>query len=245
MRPAGERLQTVDFTDDPIRPPKLRFAIADDDLLGDDAGLLSGGDDLSGESLLESDPLSLADDPLSLSEPPQRDRKSKQRFHPDSMLPFGGWYRDDLRMAISYRAGGHADPVLQAIVEIATTLPNGDQTRRQLLQSHAVAACVACHPAAESGVVNWRSEPLIGRSSAFTKFAHKPHLNVSQLGDCAHCHRIASSPMRENKVNLASLRGHGHGSEFEPLTRASCAACHQPHAAGDSCVTCHRYHIKK
>ena len=32
-------------------------------------------------------------------------------------------------------------------------------------------------------------------------------------------------------------------SDFEPLPRQSCAACHHVNAAGDGCTTCHRYHI--
>ncbi|MCG8653837.1 MAG: hypothetical protein MI861_28620, partial [Pirellulales bacterium] len=79
-------------------------------------------------------------------------------------------------------------------------------------------------------------EPQVGRQGLFTKFSHAPHLNVAQLADCTHCHRVRS-PQAEVAVNVASL------VEFEPLGRNSCASCHTRRAAGDACTKCHRYHI--
>lgn len=33
-------------------------------------------------------------------------------------------------------------------------------------------------------------------------------------------------------------------SNFEPITKADCVRCHVPEKAGDSCLTCHNYHIQ-
>lgn len=226
-------------------PPSLPATQSDDD---DD--LLTGGEDLLleedlvGDDLLGGSDLNSATDPLSDldSHESSQDAAATQRFEPSSMLPFGGWYRDDLRLSISYRGSGHSDPVLRAAINLISQLSISDPVRKRMLQSRAVTACVSCHPAAISAAASWRSVPILGRKSDFTKFAHKPHLNVSKLGDCLHCHRVAANH-NAKQVNLVSTSS--VQLEFEPLSRASCAACHTPKAAGDSCVQCHRYHIHR
>ncbi len=219
-----------------------------DDLLSDD--LLSDspadGDDLLGsDDLLDGEPLAL---------PTETQRKKPERFDPSRQLPMGGWYRDDLTLAIRYRGGGHADPVLRSTIEMLAQLPPADPVRKRLLDNRAVKACVNCHRSAVDSAGSWHSQPLIGRPADFTKFSHGPHLNVAQLADCNHCHRInltdtasgsavgTAQPLLE--FGTAAVSGHGSTvGQFAPITRQSCAACHTPHAAGDACVKCHRYHI--
>jgi hypothetical protein len=164
------------------------------------------------------------------------------------MLPSGGWYRDNLRLAIRYRGSGHADPVIRSTVDIVSQLSPADPVRQQLLATPAVAACVACHPAAVNSTGNWRSPDTVGRPTDFTKFAHAPHLNVARLADCRHCHEINRS--RSDAVTATGFAGPAshqalpsESGEFLPLSRESCADCHTPHAAGDACVKCHRYHV--
>ena len=222
------------LANDPLRDDE--DALLDDGLLGDgghlvDDTLLDGGD------LLDSDPLSA--DPLHSS---IGDNQKPKRFEASEMLPAGGWYRDDLRMAIRYRGGGHADQVLRSAIDMISQLPVSDSTRKNLLKNRAIASCVACHPGAITTTGGWQSKPLIGRRREFTKFTHGPHLNVAQLADCSHCHRVSPDSKNETSINLAS------GSlvdphDFLPMTRQDCAACHTAKSAGDSCVTCHRYHI--
>ncbi|MFK8113537.1 MAG: hypothetical protein AB8B91_15130 [Rubripirellula sp.] len=242
---------------------------AGEDLLGGSDALLGGDDLLGGGDALLGDGDALDADPL--AENTNSKRKSSSRFDPESMLPAGGWYRDDLRMAIRYKGGGHADPVLKSTIEMISQLPPSDLARKDLLKNRAVAACVSCHPGAVASTRSWHSEPLIGRRSEFTKFTHGPHLNVAQLADCTQCHQISKEPTDPNPIQLetvasgfrppqpgsfslspvgfsdrsaaeSSSNPHDPG-DFEHLSRGTCAACHTPHAAGDSCITCHRYHI--
>jgi hypothetical protein len=251
-RPNGDRL-SAGSADDLLLAP----VAADDDLSGDRSssdGDLLGGDLLAGEDddLLNNDPLApdplaqdpLAQDPLAL-DPLTPGAKAagdqSKRFNADKMMPAGGWFRDDLRLAIRYRGGGHEDPVLKSTIEMIGQLPSGDSARRQLLQTRAVAACVACHPGVVRSGGGWRSEPLIGRKSEFTKFSHSPHLNVAQLADCSHCHSLGSESNTELRLTSGASDAENH--DFAPLRRQACAVCHTPHAAGEACIKCHRYHI--
>ena len=215
--------------------------LADDPLTDDPLA----GDPLA-EDALSQDPL--AGDPLSQqpSEQPKSSRRSTQ-FDPSRMLPAGGWYRDDVRMSISYRGGGHADPILKSAVEFLTQLPSDNAIRKRLMQTASIQSCLACHPSANSVSKTWISSPLVGRKSEFTKFTHKPHLNIADLNDCSQCHRISDALTKKTgEVNLVKssheIDGF-HQHEFEPIRKADCARCHQAKAAGEGCVDCHRYHI--
>ncbi|TWU07674.1 hypothetical protein [Stieleria varia] len=203
-----------------------------DDVLADD--VLVGGDGLLNEDGLLGEPLgdALIEDAL-LEDPLAADStlsdKTPQVRQPHDLVSAGGWYHDDLRMAIVYRGSGHADPVLVAWIDTLAQLAKTDPIRVQAAEHPSVAACIACHPNSLSMPGQWRAASLVGRKSEFTKFSHRPHLNVSQLGDCQHCHVINTQPQAL--------------VDFHPLTKQACTACHLPTAAGDHCVTCHRYHI--
>lgn len=241
--------------------------LEDDDLLGDDDlletdDLLEDGDLLGDADPLVTDPL--AADPLAApNDDTNHNRSSK--FDADKMLPHGGWYRDELRLAIRYRGGGHADPVLKSAIDMISQLPTTDPVHKRLLTNQAVAACVACHPGAVQRTDGWKSEPKIGSKREFTKFAHGPHLNIANLADCIHCHQIgiesndgvtnleptAQAALIEATAVAANEPGPSvFGSpvltdphDFAPMNRATCASCHTPQAAGDACIKCHRYHI--
>ena len=266
-------IQLVDFRDLTAQPPSLLVAAGPDDLLliddGSESGMLRDGgdalvrqDDPLGENegvsggLLtpdlegDRDPLSvdpLSDDPLSSSSSAVAETSDpNQRFDPSRMLPAGGWYRDDVRLTISYRGAGHSDPVLRSVVEMMAHLQPSDPVRRRWLATRAVAACTSCHPdAAETS--GWTAVANIGRRDRFTKFSHGPHLNIARLTDCTHCHAIATgseTPMQD--VTLTSASGETEylpHDEFKPLELEACATCHTAKAAGDNCTTCHRYHI--
>jgi hypothetical protein len=217
--------------------------LLDDDLLNDDLLTAEPGvDDLdAGDPLATPDASSNAHRPLT-------DAASVKHFDASVMLPSGGWYRDNLRLAIRYRGSGHADPVIRSTIDIVSQLSPADPVRRQLLATRAVAACVACHPAAVNSTGKWRSPNTVGRPTDFTKFSHAPHLNVAPLADCRHCHEINRG--RPEAVTASGFAGAGSApslpsgsGEFLPMSRESCADCHTAHAAGDGCVKCHRYHV--
>ncbi len=219
--------------------------LLDDDLLGDES-IENSSDLLAGDDALLENPSnavdSLATDPL--GESTQSTNSVSGSFDADKMLPEGGWYRDDLRMAIRYRGGSHADPVLKSAIDIISQVPATDPVHQRLLKTQGIAACVSCHPAAVTSTGGWQSEPLIGRRSEFTKFTHGPHLNISNLADCIHCHQIDSGNEKSTNISEVSLAaGFTDPHDFQSMDRQACVGCHTPQAAGDACIKCHRYHI--
>jgi hypothetical protein len=169
-----------------------------------------------------------------------------------TILPESGWYRDDNRMSIRYRANSHADPVFQKLIEFAYAPQVDWQSRHELLEIPGVAACVECHSLSEDkGTWTWRASPFVGKRDSFTRFSHAPHRNIQALADCRYCHQVGKSrPEGQPITRLASARDvAGHEKEvygyddFLPMTKSRCSECHTPQAAGDSCIKCHRYHI--
>jgi predicted CXXCH cytochrome family protein len=242
------------------------FFNSDDDLLDDlvvenDDDILGNGDALNADPLnadpLNADPLStaplaadpLSDNPLSASADSPSAKPNDQRFDPSIVLPDGGWYRDDLRMAISYRGSGHADPVLKATIELAASLPSDDPVRSGLLATSAVASCVRCHVGAMHPDESiWHTPIGRSRPKALTKFSHRPHFNLPQLSDCTHCHMTDSDAASiEEIVKLKAMPGYdpaaSHG--FVSLGKTACISCHTQNAAGDNCTQCHHYHSHK
>lgn len=208
-------------------------------------------------SPLEIDPLgleSLGSEPA-ISQAPDTPtvtaRPVQRNYDAAAMQPTGGWYRDDLRMAVSYRTTGHADPVVRAAIEMACRLPESDPARKRFLESGAAKSCVTCHRVV-TGTMSWMTPPHVGDRANFTKFSHGPHLNIQALADCKHCHQI--SDRSESGVTLTGGNRSGGSSdsvvdrlllapEFLELQHGACASCHTPKAAGDNCTMCHRYHI--
>ncbi len=231
-----------------VQHRKDDFLLADDeedDLLSDPTDELLEADD----ALLES----------SLGEPSPKSPKSPDpRFDADRVLPQGGWYRDDVRLAIRYRGGGHADPVLIKTIELAASLPTNDSVRTEILSSRFAKACLGCHQGINglrpTESVQWKASPWVGRLDQFTKFAHGPHLKIASLADCQGCHKIAELSAVEQSLNrslstVTSSNGQpfcpSETLEFEPITKGMCVQCHRAKAAGETCMSCHRYHLRQ
>ncbi|QEG40289.1 cytochrome c3 family protein [Roseimaritima ulvae] len=199
----------------------------------------------------EDDPLLLPlgeDDPLledvlsASSTDAAEDALQRGDFDAAVALPDGGWYQDDLRLAIRYRGGGHADPILQALVDAAAELPADSPLAARVLQNRAIAGCVQCHPpSGGNGALRWTSGTREPGRKEFTRFRHQPHFNLPNLADCRYCHKVAGDAAG---VRLASTQERLQ-QEFEPLRKAACAVCHTSQAAGDNCTQCHNYHVTK
>ena len=249
-------------SNDPLSDPNDPLSDPND-LLSDPNDLL-GPDPMPDDSLLipghnsDADPLALdplaldppdaepqlATDPLTATDSSLTNRpRSKPAFDAESMLPAGGWFRDDQRLSIRYRGSDHDDPVLKAMVDIIRQLPEGMPTRDRLLKNRAVAACISCHPSAAQAGGRWRSQPQLN-TRQFTKFSHASHLNVAELSSCIRCHQVAGkSASTSPLIDLAATSASHEHIEFLPLTREVCSSCHRSGGSGDNCTTCHRYHI--
>ncbi|WP_162006512.1 cytochrome c3 family protein [Roseimaritima sediminicola] len=160
-------------------------------------------------------------------------------FDPQTQLPSGGWYRDDLTLAVRYRGQGHGDPLLVGLIEAAAELPKDSPLAQRMWQHRAVAACLQCHQRpVGADAFRWQAEPEEPQPRPFTRFSHRPHLKLPILDDCTHCHQIAGG---DAEVQWASTTPGSH--DFRPLPKASCAACHNATAASDNCTQCHNYHV--
>jgi len=240
--------------------PRKRDSVASDGFTGGGSDLL-GGDLLTGNSGSGDDDLLMdfsdSDDgglllPGDATEDPKLDLSHsssadweddlKQRFDASRSQSLGGWYRDDLTLSIRYRGSGHEDVVLKSLIEMTSSV---DRRLRDLVVTQpAVAACVSCHVR-----LPWRSGEPDGLRDRLTRFTHRPHLDITGLQDCQHCHTMPDEAERQpfeadlNRVSANPTPNRPHASDFLPLKKAACVSCHTPNAAGDHCTTCHRYHV--
>lgn len=161
----------------------------------------------------------------------------------------GGWFRDGVTMSLRYRPIGHADPWMQAWLDVLAEAASGPHGKlvepllRASLKPTAPGQCGSCHSVdREAGrfVIQWGPLDVEREPRGFTRFNHGPHVMQPKSGDCSSCHRIAVGA--EVMASYTANDPHRFAPGFEPMSKASCAACHTPAAAGDSCTQCHQYH---
>jgi hypothetical protein len=189
---------------------------------------------------------------VTASKTPENALTTARPGEPLSYAPAGTWFRDDALFTIRYRPAAHADPVLTSWQEAVASTPNLAQRPlalaafRELTSQTAPGLCATCHSVdqAETGrlSINWRAFDRMTEPRGFTKFSHGPHLLLPQLVDCTQCHVI------DNRVTAAAAHTgwdpHRFASEFLPVSKSQCAQCHTATAAGDSCQSCHNYHVE-
>jgi len=113
-----------------------------------------------------------------------------------------GWVRDDARFAIQYHLVGHADPWLQAWIDLAieqrgtaiSPSPVVDFLVGAIAAPERAGNCLQCHGARDGDLitasVHWTSryrDPLV---KEWTKFNHRPHTLLPNLADCRSCHQM-------------------------------------------------------
>lgn len=148
----------------------------------------------------------------------------------------GGWKAEPL--SLSYHPTGHADPILKAWIEFASSLHADEGERAQIdaMQSSlfdpesAPGNCAACHDIDAEKSPRWTSSAT---NKAHTSFAHKPHLALAKAkgGDlCKDCHRL------EQTVADPDVTG------FATIGLETCQSCHGNAGVDAGCATCHDYH---
>ncbi len=218
------------------RIPMMRLAMRSDESVAADPLL----EDLLDDPLLESDPLAEE------LQRPSNGRDKNSRFDPDTMLPDGGWYCDEVRLAIRYRGAGHVDPVMRALIETASSAQWTEDQRASILAIPAVAACMECHPKANGATpLSWHSLRRDSDRRTFTKFSHRPHMNIQGLADCTHCHQVGTHTTVPTEYSGSSQSTFAVAMpiDFLPMQKQTCSNCHTRQAAGDSCTKCHSYHV--
>jgi nitrate/TMAO reductase-like tetraheme cytochrome c subunit len=163
----------------------------------------------------------------------------------------GTWNGDDATFTIRYRLAAHADPVLASWLNLIVSTPKFDErpllaaVAKELMKPTAPGLCASCHSVERSSdstlAINWLPYDRTTAGRTFTKFSHGPHLRLPQLTDCIACHTL--DPQANTTASYADENPHRFASEFQPMSKQKCAECHIAAAAGDSCQSCHRYHV--
>ncbi len=158
----------------------------------------------------------------------------------------GGWYKSDDTYALYYRPGGHEDSFLTAWLDGTADkpAPTARKIFQQLSAGDAPGMCMKCHTVdrtAAATTVNWRAARPAPEVRLFTTFKHTAHFSLMGDQGCATCHTIATGADYAGSFR-ANLDPAVFRSNFAPLTKNICTACHQPAKAGESCQMCHNYH---
>jgi hypothetical protein len=222
------------------------------DLLGGDASADGGGADIlsGGEDSAEGGDLLGGGDAEEAEAADEVETESVEmpRPQPGRWARLGGWYRD--YFAVLYRPQGHADTFAKSWIDAAAGAVGGAQGSLAMKLMDRVGTpeapgrCVKCHSIdrTETGVTaNWHARGPVSETS-FTTFRHEPHLTRVR-GDegCATCHSFV--PGNDYEGGFADWDPARFDSNFEPIGKDDCAACHVEAKAGDACTQCHNYHV--
>lgn len=180
------------------------------------------------------------------------------------LMPSGDWVYDEFSMKLNYAPIGHADAMLQELIELIGRTPLErrspvvQRVAERLTEEMAPGRCASCHTISErelsigvssdettkfhDWLVNWQGGTRRAEERGFTRFVHRPHLNQTETQDCSMCHALDRGYVLEGsdrEINPYHFR-----SEFLPLRKGTCATCHHSEGASDRCTTCHNYHVQ-
>ena len=159
----------------------------------------------------------------------------------------GGWYRDDY--VLRYRPTGHADGFIRAWLDLTGASGQRLAERRQvfegLIAGKAPGLCGKCHSVDQQvdgrQKVNWLAyKPEDGLKKP-VRFSHAAHFSLVDKRGCMTCHK--RDPEADYARGFKDRDPATFNANFAPLPRAVCAECHNAAKAGDSCLTCHNYHL--
>lgn len=187
---------------------------------------------------------------------------------PRKVVPAGGWSVDNGAFAISYQPTRHEDGFMKSWLSIsaehAEKSAAASNIFKQLADKKQAGQCMKCHTAdrMEDGsmVVQWAGSSLEDRKHKSTRFSHAPHLLVlksdaevtgdkeAQSGSCFTCHQLNGQTTDQFVAKYFTEHGklsfdpHVGASNFAPISKSTCASCHEKNVAGDNCTLCHQYH---
>lgn len=244
----------------PASSPAPAKKTASDDILGDD--IL--GDDILGDDLADTPPAKPAspasdslDDilgdlgdelaaPAAPKTPPPPPVVTP--VDPEAWVAMGGWYRSDDTYTLYYRPVGHADAFMKAWID-ALGRPSSDGMPfkpRELIDNKAPGLCAKCHSVDQTpnGLdrMNWHAAQFNPRNHEATKFSHTAHFSLLNERGCQTCHVIDPQADYLSSYDEANAAKGIHHSNFQALSKETCASCHQNKIAGNSCQLCHNYH---
>lgn len=159
----------------------------------------------------------------------------------------GGWFRSDADYSISYRPEGHADAFLHSWLDVSSRAHAAAPLFELLADAKAPGVCMKCHSVDEKPVlhVNWKPAAPHADEHPATRFSHVSHFSLLGTEGCFTCHDLdraapADAFASAFEKNRDPEKFH---SNFKPLRQQVCARCHTAQSAGDSCLSCHNYHV--
>ncbi len=187
-----------------------------------------------------------------------------------SKTDFGGSFSyDPSSGAFAYAPGGHADPLMKAVLDVAASkagkLPHAREVFGaasdfwQGIDTTGAGKCLKCHTldSGDDGSmrINWAPAAADPSSRPITKFRHSSHIRLPEMirenemqanASCASCHQLETSPDKvdayREQFSAENHNPHRFRSGFQNLLVNNCAQCHTEERAGDSCLQCHQYH---
>ena len=188
-----------------------------------------------------------AGDPLPDIEEPEEPSPPEGAVDDPDWAKLGGWYVEYYQLL--YRPLGHADPLLAGWLDFAAARAARDAWAMApfdaLADAGAPGNCGKCHSTdlrADGRLrVNWQGMQLNPQEHRFTDFSHVSHFNLSGVRGCTDCHVLNSQA--QYLKGFEDRDPATFQANFTPIERQVCADCHVPELAGDSCTTCHNYHV--
>ncbi len=183
------------------------------------------------------------------------DRDAEQEIRMDRererKMMIGGWYRQDSEFAILYRPIGHADPFLYAWLDFtvqATGVKHGRSAETiftTLANPKAPGLCMKCHSVdAQAGQrkrIHWAAARPVADERKATRFTHAVHFSLLDDKGCLTCHTL--NPEAEVMEAFEHTDPLTFSSNFRAMEKTVCTTCHTSKRAGDTCLTCHNYHV--
>ncbi len=183
------------------------------------------------------------------------DRESEAEIHLDrereKQVMTGGWYRQDADFVLLYRPTGHADPFVCAWLDF-TARASGTQHGRSataffthLSNPKAPGLCMKCHSvdaqAGQGKRIHWAAARPVAHERKVTRFTHAVHFSLLDDKGCLTCHTL--NPEAEVMKAFEHTDPLTFSSNFQAMQKTVCTTCHTSERAGDSCLTCHNYHV--
>jgi hypothetical protein len=168
---------------------------------------------------------------------------------PEDWAKAGGWFRKDF--TLFYRPVEHEDSFVRTWLDIGANAYGtpaeryGEALFTLLSDKNTPGKCTKCHSVDRMPggtlAVNWTPFRPTPGTTQFTMFVHETHF--SAIGDrgCVACHQL--NPSSGYQDFFKGQDPLSFASNFKPMQRETCAECHVPQSAGDSCTMCHQYHI--
>ncbi len=229
------------------------------DILGGDGTADSGGDILGADVAGEEAGDILGDESEeevigALEDPAFADAETAEAVEPvsgEDWVRAGGWYRQ--YATLLYRPSGHDDRFMLGWLDLTASIPGSDGANpshavfRQLADAKGPGLCTKCHSVDAAGNgglrVNWTGLRPMPDKHRFTDFNHRAHLSLLDQDGCLLCHSFSDTVDGDARQTYAGTDPAVHQSNFAAYEKATCARCHQPEMTGDSCLTCHNYHV--